>query len=84
MGEREGTLKMSSKREQSYNEKLGKVKAIYESLSKEYNALRKANKPTFTFNSRLCATIQTQLAISERKAQEWIRLVERLQKFQQN
>lgn len=67
-----------SKREKSYNDKLHQVQEIYERLSQEYHAIPENERYQFHFKSRLLVSVQTQMHVSERKAQEWLRLVDRL------
>jgi hypothetical protein len=70
-----------SKREKSFNEKLAKAKAIYENVHQEYNATPDEEKHRFSITERTSAKIQLELSCSLRKAQEWLKLVKNLNKF---
>jgi tRNA threonylcarbamoyladenosine modification (KEOPS) complex Pcc1 subunit len=70
-----------SRRERSFHEKLDKAKAIYESVRQEYNATPDEQKHRFSITERTSAKIQLELSCSLRKAQEWLKLVRNLNKF---
>ena len=70
-----------SKREQSFKRKVAKVEEIVERLSKEYPNLPQRERMRLSLPSRISATVQLELSMSLRKAQEYIKLVKMKQKL---
>ena len=62
-------------------ENIDKTREIYESLFQEYQALPKETRWKFRFADRVCSQVQTTLYVSERKAKEYIKLVQMAMKF---
>lgn len=76
-----GTKTEMNKAQKTLRERIQKAQEIYYSFLKEYNAIPQEERWKFSFKARVCVKIQTELVVSERKAKEYVKLVENASRF---
>lgn len=70
-----------TKTQDALKQRLDKAREIYEALLHEYQSLPQDKRWNYGLERRTCAKIQLELVISERKAHEYIRLVQMSKKL---
>lgn len=58
-------------------QRIDKAKEIYEAFQQKYANLSRVEQWTYPLRKHICAAIQTELLVSERKAKEYIKLIEK-------